>query len=597
MFFRDSLLFSIWRYLITFQKYIGRKIYLIFAFSFIAATSESIGLLLIIPLLQNLGDDQIDSNNILYKFISFKDFNGPIEIIFCIFLAFLIKCLFTFISYVYIANIRAGLLGQLKKTIFKKYSKAKYSYFESSEVGYLSSVINFQVRAMIQSFYFLSSVIVQFLNALILILIAYIVAPFQAIFALLGGLIIFFGFNYVNKFVRTQSIIYANTEADTSNYVNQFLNAFKYLKSTNQNSFFSIPFNKSADILIKKTRNTGIANGLTSSIRDPIAILIILLMVIIQVKILNLPVAPVFVSILLFYRALNYIIATQICWQQTMEFIGSLEIIDKELKKIDKNIEKNGNIKIKELKKGVLFKDIKLKIDQKQNYILKGISLFIPKNKTIAIVGASGAGKSTIIDLITLNRVPTEGNIYIDDINSLNINKESWRDLIGYVQQENTIFDCSIKQNITMNIDEFSKRKNISEKIKSAAKAANIHDFIESLPEGYLTKTGDKGIKLSGGQRQRICLAREIFRDPKILLLDEATSALDTQNEDIVKKSIQRLKGKLTTVIITHRLASIKFCDYVYVLNKGAIIEEGTYSQLLSNSKSYLNVGKDIKIN
>ena len=597
MFLKDSLIVSIWKYINVFEKYIGKKIYLIFFFSFIGATAESLGLLFLIPLLQGLGNNDIDPNNIIYKFISFKDFNSPVEIIFFIFLAFVLKAFFTFAAYVFIANIRAGLLGKMKKIIFKKYSKAKYSYFESSEVGYLSSVINFQVRAMLQSFYFLSTVIVQFLNALILILIAYLVAPFQAIFALLGGLFIFFGFNYINKYIRKQSLIYANTEAKSSNYVNQFLNAFKYLKSTNQNSFFSIPFNKSVDILIKRQRNTGIANALTNSIRDPIAILIIFLMVIIQVNVLNLPVAPVFVSIILFYRALNYIVGTQINWQQAMEFIGSLEIIDHEYKKLDKSSEKTGRRKIRDLKKGVLLKDIKLKIQENENHILRGITLFIPKNKTVAIVGASGAGKSTIIDLITLNRIPTDGNIYIDEINSLEINKDSWRTLIGYVQQESTIFDCTIKQNITMYPDEFFSRKNITERIKSAAKAANIHDFIESLPEGYLTKTGDKGIKLSGGQRQRICLAREIFRNPKILLLDEATSALDIQNEDIVKKSIQSLKGKLTTVIITHRLSSIKFCDYVYVLKKGEIIEEGTFSNLISNSKSYLNIGKNIQSN
>ena len=597
MFLKDSLIVSIWKYINVFEKYIGKKIYLIFFFSFIGATAESLGLLFLIPLLQGLGNNDIDPNNIFYKYTNFRDLNDPIQIIFYVFLAFLVKATFTFVVYYFIAKMRASLLGKIKRIVFERYSRIKYSYFESSEIGYLSSVITVQVRGMMQSFFFLSTVIVQILNAGILILIAYLVAPFQAIFALLGGLFIFFGFNYINKYIRKQSLIYANTEAKSSNYVNQFLNAFKYLKSTNQNNFFSIPFNKSVDILIKRQRNTGIANALTNSIRDPIAILIIFLMVIIQVNVLNLPVAPVFVSIILFYRALNYIVGTQINWQQAMEFIGSLEIIDHEYKKLDKSAEKTGRRKIRDLKKGVLLKDIKLKIQENENHILRGITLFIPKNKTVAIVGASGAGKSTIIDLITLNRIPTDGNIYIDEINSLEINKDSWRTLIGYVQQESTIFDCTIKQNITMYPDEFFSRKNITERIKSAAKAANIHDFIESLPEGYLTKTGDKGIKLSGGQRQRICLAREIFRNPKILLLDEATSALDIQNEDIVKKSIQSLKGKLTTVIITHRLSSIKFCDYVYVLKKGEIIEEGTFSNLISNSKSYLNIGKNIQSN
>ena len=142
-----------------------------------------------------------------------------------------------------------------------------------------------------------------------------------------------------------------------------------------------------------------------------------------------------------------------------MEFIGSLEIIDDENKKLEKNLEKNGKIFIKDFKKGILIKEVGLKLDKKQKNILKGITLYIPKNKTIAIVGPSGAGKSTIIDLLTLNRIPTEGYIYIDKFNSLDINKNSWRNLIGYVQQENIIFDCSIRQNITMISQEQKNQK------------------------------------------------------------------------------------------------------------------------------------------
>ncbi len=591
---RDSLLISIWHYLRVFEKFIGKKIYLIFSFSFLAATAESIGLLLLIPLLQSLGDKKIETTNFLSRLLNFKEFSGPVEILLYVFLAFLIKAIFTFIAYSYLANIRADLLGKMKKNIFKKYANANYKYFEFSDIGYLSSVINFQVRAMMQSFYFVSSVIVQLLNAGLLILIAYSLGPIQAILALIGGVLIFSGFYSINKYIKKQSIIYANTEAKSSSYVNQFLNSFKYLKSTNQNSFFEVPFNKAANNLIFRQKNIGIANSLTTAIRDPLAILVIFFMVLVQVNLLGLPAAPVFVSIILFYRALNSIIGTQINWQQAMEFIGSLEIIDDENKKLEKNLEKNGQIFIKDFKKGILFKEVGLKLEKKQKNILNGITLYIPKNATIAIVGPSGAGKTTIIDLLTLNRIPTEGYLYIDKFNSLDINKNSWRNLIGYVQQENTIFDCSIRQNITMISQEQNNQKNLNKRIISAAKAANIHDFIQSLPEGYSTPAGDKGIKLSGGQRQRICLAREIFRRPKIMLLDEATSALDIKNEKIIQKSIENLKGKQTTILITHRLSLIKFCDYIYVIDKGKIIEEGQYNYLISKKNSYLNIDKNI---
>ena len=198
------------------------------------------------------------------RFIDFKEFSGPVEILFYVFLAFLIKAIFTFIAYSFLANIRADLLGKMKKIIFKKYTNANYKYFEFSDIGYLSSVINFQVRAMMQSFYFVSSVIVQILNASLLILIAYLIGPIQAILALIGGILIFLSFYSINRYIRQQSKIYANTEAKSSSYVNQFLNAFKYLKSTNQNSFFEVPFNKAANNLIFRQKNIGIANSLTT---------------------------------------------------------------------------------------------------------------------------------------------------------------------------------------------------------------------------------------------------------------------------------------------------------------------------------------------
>ena len=177
---------------------------------------------LIIPLLQSLGDKKIETTNFLSRLLNFKEFSGPVEILLYVFLAFLIKAIFTFIAYSYLANIRADLLGKMKKNIFKKYANANYKYFEFSDIGYLSSVVNFQVRAMMQSFYFVSSVIVQLLNAGLLILIAYSLGPIQAILALIGGILIFCGFYSINRYIKKQSIIYANTEAKSSSYVNQF---------------------------------------------------------------------------------------------------------------------------------------------------------------------------------------------------------------------------------------------------------------------------------------------------------------------------------------------------------------------------------------
>ena len=163
--------------------------------------------------------------------------------------------------------------------------------------------------------------------------------------------------------------------------------------------------------------------------------------------------------------------------------------------------------------------------------------------------------------------------------------KKSWRDLIGYVSQDNVIFDDTIANNISM-WKNFSKSNTVKNEIIEAAKKANIYDFIISLPNGFDTLVGDRGVMLSGGQKQRIFIAREIFRKPKLLILDEATSSLDSESEKSIQESIDSLKGKLTVIIVAHRLSTIKKVDQIYLLSKGKIIEQGRFDDLKNNSKS-----------
>jgi len=182
-----------------------------------------------------------------------------------------------------------------------------------------------------------------------------------------------------------------------------------------------------------------------------------------------------------------------------------------------------------------------------------------------------------------LSYEPSEGLIFIDDIPTGSIKKSTWRDQIGYVSQEAIIFDDTIANNISL------WQSNDLNKLRDAAKQANILDFIESLPNGFNTVVGDRGVLLSGGQKQRIFIARELFRKPKVLILDEATSALDSKSEKNIQKSIESLKGKLTVIIIAHRLSTIKNVDKIYVIENGKIIEEGTYEDLKMNFNSKLS--------
>jgi len=201
-------------------------------------------------------------------------------------------------------------------------------------------------------------------------------------------------------------------------------------------------------------------------------------------------------------------------------------------------------------------------------------------------MGLPGSGKTTLADIITLTHKYNSGNMYIDGISANKIKKSSWSSQIGYVSQETLIFDDTIANNITMWQDRMENNKKIEEDIRDAAKQANILEFINSLPDGFNTVVGDRGILLSGGQKQRIFIARELYRKPNLLILDEATSSLDSESEKSIQESIELLKGKITVIIIAHRLSTIKKVDKIYLIDKGKIIEQGSYDELKNNNNS-----------
>lgn len=222
---------------------------------------------------------------------------------------------------------------------------------------------------------------------------------------------------------------------------------------------------------------------------------------------------------------------------------------------------------------------------RKEMEILKGISFSVSKGKSVAIVGSSGAGKSTIAQLLMRFYEPNKGAVQFDGINAQDISLHDLRKQISFVPQEVLLFGGTIYENIL-----YGNLKASKEEVEEAAKKANAHEYIMSFPEGYETIVGDRGIKLSGGQRQRIAIARAILKNPKILLLDEATSALDSESERLVQEALDNLMKDRTSIVIAHRLGTIKNCDEIIVLEAGKIIERGTYSELIEKKGFFENL-------
>ncbi|MDP4280675.1 MAG: ABC transporter ATP-binding protein [Bacteroidota bacterium] len=259
---------------------------------------------------------------------------------------------------------------------------------------------------------------------------------------------------------------------------------------------------------------------------------------------------------------------------------ASMERIEKVLNEPEVIVQKPDAIAKKDFREKIEYKNVSFHYE-KEN-VLKNIDLVIEKGKTIAVVGPSGGGKSTLVDLLPRFYDCTDGEIRIDQIPITDLVIGDLRGMMGIVSQETILFNDSVFNNIAFGMSEISE-----EDVVAAAKVANAHEFIEKMPLGYFTNIGDRGTKLSGGQRQRLSIARAVLKNPPILILDEATSALDTESERLVQQALENLMRNRTSIVIAHRLSTIQYADEIIVLRRGEIVERGTHNELLERHGVY----------
>jgi len=563
--------------------------YFIYGLGVIASISEGIGILMLLPLLQSL-DNNISVNEsdeginqYLYKLIDFFGFSDSIiSILLLISIAFIIKGIITFFALGLTASLIGQLLKEIKVKLFNLYSRMSYSYFSSKNTGDLINLINEQPTKSLEAFKQLSLLGSHFINTVVLMSLAFFMTFSFGLMALGLGIILLILFLRMNSYVQNLSRISAEENGVLTKWLIQSLHGFKYLISTNQINSIKLYIDNSISILTSAQIKSGVAAAFTQSVREPIAVLFIMLIVYVQIFIFDLRLEPILVSIALFYRALNSTLAVQSAFQGTFQHIGSMELVHNEFLDQVKHESSDGHQVINSFDEGIIFINTSFKYANSDKGALNDISINIPVRSSVAIVGESGAGKTTLVDLITLTNEPQKGEILIDKISSSNLNKSSWRNQIGYVSQDTLIFDDTIGNNISM----WKSNKSYNENLRDAAKKANILEFIESLPKGFDTMVGDRGILLSGGQKQRIFIARELYRKPSLLILDEATSSLDSESEKSIQESIELLKGKVTVIVIAHRLSTIKNVDQIYLIDKGKLIEHGTYEELINNNNS-----------
>lgn len=581
-------------YVSSFKDYLGWKIYLFFALTIFAAVSEGIGIVMVLPLIQTLFEttDPANSSEASDEWITelLMDLLGYIgitenilSVLSVITLAFILKGVLSFFALAVSAMLAGNLLYIIKSSIYRATERSTYANFIERDTGYYVSLINDQAYRSVEAFKHFSKFSAYFVNASIYITFAFLLTWKFGVMTLMGGLVIMTLFRLLNNYVREISRDVVKNHNLTSRYLVESFRAYKYLKATNQIRTIGGKFNGALKDYVRYLVKNGVFSSFTQAIREPVAVVFIMAIIAIQITAFNESISPILVAILLFYRGMNSVLGMQQNLQQAYENIGSFEIINQELQKLEGLVERSHG-QGEAGRRSMVLEDVVFRHPNSE-FGLKKINMSIKANETTAIIGPSGAGKSTIVDLLTGLMVPQSGKLLAGTISLDCFDLADWRNKIGYVTQEAVLFNSSIFDNISMFAEQ--NEENIENVIR-AAKLANVYDFIKTLPYEFETMVGENGVFLSGGQKQRISIARELYRDPKILILDEATSALDTESEIAIQKSIDTLSGRISVIIIAHRLSTIKKADMIYVLSDGLIVESGSFKEMYGREDSQL---------
>jgi ABC-type multidrug transport system fused ATPase/permease subunit len=579
---------DILRYVRIYRRYIGRRIYLVFALTVLMAFAQGLGFTMLLPLLRvsqstKNPEELSGAEQALYEVLAWMGIaNSLVGVLALIVIIFLGKGALQFAQTSYIGYLQSDLLKQLKTQFFDAYNGMTYQYFMRQNAGHFINVINAQVRRFFRSFRQFAMALTKAVSGLSFFAFAFAISWRFALMVLVLGIGLLAVFQFLSAYTRALSRRVSSEMSRLNKLLVQSLQAFKYVVSTKQTDRLRVEVNDSIQQLTDDIFRQRMAGALTKSVRQPISVVIISSVILIQTFIFAQPLAPIFVAILLFHKGIQSIMALQNTWQRVMDRIGSVEVVHEEMQSVERHQENSGPRQVGSLTQSIKLRNVCFAYDDEDGDVLHDVNVAVPANQAIALVGESGAGKSTLVDMMTLLLKPRSGEVRIDGIPHGEVDLDSWRSQIGYVSQETVVFDDTVANNISLWRGDIEEDPSLRERVIHAAERAHADHFIRDLPNGYQTVVGDRGVRLSGGQRQRLFVTRELFKEPNLLLLDEATSDLDAASEQHIQKSIDTLKGEVTVVIIAHRLSTVKNADRIYVLDEGRVIEQGTYHELRS---------------
>jgi subfamily B ATP-binding cassette protein MsbA len=498
---------------------------------------------------------------------------------------FLLKNLFDYLALFFITFLRNGILKDMRNALYKKTLELPISYFSEKRKGDVISRISSDVNEVQNSMLPILEMIVKepltilfTIGAMLAISIK--LTLFVFIFIPVSGFII----SLIGKQLKKKSTKAQEEQGIFLSTIEETLGGLKVVKSYNSENYFNQLFQNSTKRFFTLSNSIHNRQNLASPMSEFMGIMVIAILLwyggnmVLVDKTLN---GAAFIA----YMGLAYNILTPAKSISKASYAVKrgnaaaervLEILEQE----NPIVSKIESVTKSNFESTISIKNVTFSYEDEA--VLRQFSLEIPKGKTVALVGQSGSGKSTIANLLTRFYDVQEGVIEIDNTNITDINLQSLRSLMGLVTQDSILFNDTIRANVAL-----GKLDATDDEIVAALKIANAYEFVKDLPAGILTNIGDSGNKLSGGQKQRLSIARAVLKNPPIMILDEATSALDTQSEKLVQVALENMMQNRTSIVIAHRLSTIQKADTIVVLHKGKIVEKGTHDELIALNGTY----------
>jgi ABC-type multidrug transport system fused ATPase/permease subunit len=503
-----------------------------------------------------------------------------------IIVAFFIKNLFRYFGMFFMNTIRNSVVRDIRQALFDKILRLPLSYFSEERKGDLISRISNDVLEVEWSILnVLESIVREPLLIIGAVLMMVYISPQLTIFVFILIIITGIVIGGIGRRLKKESAVAQEKMGNIMSVLEETLGGIRIIKGFNAEDYQTKKFQKENNSFRQAMISALRRRDMSSPLTEFLGIVVVCILIWFgfkQVSAGHITAATFIAFIYAFFTIIDPAKSFSNAYYHVQRGTAALERIDFILDAQESITDPPQPIPLSIFKESIEFRNVAFYYKENEKQILKNINLIIPKGKIIALVGASGAGKSTIVDLLPRFYDTSEGEILLDGINIKQYSLHDLRQLMGIVSQEALLFNDTIYNNIVFGL------KNITEiEVENAAKAANAHDFIVHTEGGYQSNIGDRGTKLSGGQRQRLTIARAILKNPPILIFDEATSALDSESEKLVQDALTVLMKNRTAIIIAHRLSTVQHADEIIVLKNGEIMERGTHDNLYNKNGEY----------